>query len=152
MRGFMKIVAMIALGTIVLICGMNYRLNRVVQKNISEDLRNDGIDISVHYGSYLNRSQLVYDLKSVTTSNSQVDVFRVLFQTASVLQDRSFDEVILSCDGDSKFMLDGAYFSELGSGIWSAKCDVHLENLPEHVMYLSGASAYKQWSGVKAAG
>lgn len=95
--------------------GYNYvKLQAKMEEVISEDFRNQGIEVSVHYAGYLNPSVLVYDLRSVSGENSRADVFRVFCQFAEKLKSESFQEVELAFRGETRFKLDGDDFQELG--------------------------------------
>lgn len=75
---------------------------------------NHRIQASVHYQHYLNPSVLCFNLKE-TQGSSMMDVFLVLLQSAKSLNSHKFAKVELQYRGDLRFILDGEYFTQLGS-------------------------------------
>src|SRR5665648_755455 len=56
------------------IYGFNYfSLQSKMNDVLKDDPRNNGVEVSVHYGNYANPSILVYDLKSISNTNSMAD-------------------------------------------------------------------------------
>lgn len=75
----------------------NYlRLQSKMNEVIKSDQRNAGIDASVHYGSYVNTSKLVYDLKSLPSEKNFSDAFRILWSFSQKVPLDSFtnDELV----------------------------------------------------------
>jgi hypothetical protein len=77
---------------------------------------NENVRAWVHYQYYLNASVLSFDLRETGTS-SMMDVFVVFLQSAKVLQAHKFDKVELQYRGHTRFLIDGAYFTQLGSAL-----------------------------------
>lgn len=128
--------------------GWNYltlqsKMNEVLEK----DPRNNGVEVSVHYKSYVNPSVLVYDLRGISGTNSKLDVMRVLLQFADRVKDKKFDKVELAFRGETKFLLDGDYFQKLGRE-YSFQNPVYTTNhLPQNVKRPDGTEAFPTWTG-----
>lgn len=80
--------------------GWNYlTLQRKMAEVMEKDPRNKGVEVSVHYKTYVNPSVLVYDLRGISGTNSRLDVTRVLFQFAEQVKVRKFERVELAFRG-----------------------------------------------------
>jgi len=130
------------------IYAINYtQLQSKMNTVLKEDYRNSGIDVSVHYSSYVSSSTLVYDLKTVSGSNSPADVFRVLLQFANRIADKKFNTVELCFKGKAKFKLDGDYFQTIGKE-YSLQNPVYtMRTFPENLKFPDGRRAYSEWTG-----
>lgn len=95
-----KVIILIFIVLIILIFAivfsLNYQLQSKMNEVIKSDSRNKGIKVTVHYGSYINPSILVYDLKSVSPSNNKLDVFRVFLQFAEKMKSKQFKVIEIS--------------------------------------------------------
>jgi hypothetical protein len=114
---------------------------------IKDDPRNDGVEVSVHFGNYVNPSVLVYDLKSISGTNSMADVFRVFLQFAEKVQSKKFDVVELSFRGKTKFKINGAFFQTLGKEYLWQNPVYTMRTFPENLMNPDGSRAYSEWTG-----
>jgi len=114
---------------------------------VSSDPRNNGIEILVHYKWFIHPSILVFDLRSVSGSNSSADVTRSLLQSAGSLKRKEFEFVILSYKGNPKFMLKGDYFQTIGLEYGVQNPVYTLRTLPENVYTLEGKQAFGSWTG-----
>ena len=94
---------------------------------ISDDSRNNGIKVSVHYSWYMNPSILVYNLKSVSSDKSPADVFRAFLQFAEEVSDKNFKEI-------------GQEYS------WQNPIYT-MRTFPEHLSKPDGSRAYGVWTG-----
>jgi hypothetical protein len=123
----------------------------ILQSPMSEvldgDPRNEGIAVSVHFGKYINPSELVFNLKDVSGSNSQADVSRVLLQYAEALKTKGFARVILAYKGTQKFQLKGSYFRTLGEEYGTQNPVYTMRTFPENVYKLDGTAAFGTWTG-----
>ena len=128
--------------------GWNYlTLQSKMSEVLEKDPRNKGVEVSVHYKTYLNPSVLVYDLRGIAGTNSKLDVTRVLLQFTDQVKDKQFDKVELAFRGETKFLLDGDYFQKLGRE-YSVQNPVYTMNhLPENVKRPDGADAFSTWTG-----
>lgn len=142
----------IGFGTICLVLGAialwNYSsLYRPVTESLSDDPRNEGVEVIVHYQWFVNPNVIVFDLRSVSENNSPADVTRNLLQASKVLERRSFDHVLLSHRGTAKFILEGDFFKKLGTEYGVQNPMYTLRSLPENVLELDGTPAFGKWSG-----
>ena len=128
--------------------GWNYlTLQRKMAEVMDKDPRNKGVEVSVHYKTYVNPSVLVYDLRAVSGTNSRLDVTRVLLQFAEQVKDRKFERVELAFRGETKFLLDGDYFQELGREYSFQNPVYTMNHMPENLRRPDGARAFDTWTG-----
>jgi hypothetical protein len=127
---------------------LNYfSIIRPVNQVVDLDPRNAGVAVWVHYDRFLNTKALVYDLRSVSPTNSMTDVFRVLLQSAMALKTRRFERVELSFRGSPRFVLDGAYFQRLGEEYDSQNPVYTMRTFAANLYRTDGSKAYPEWSG-----
>lgn len=132
----------------VVVLAWNYlSLQRHASQVISQDPRNDGIKLRTHYQWLINPRVLVFDLRQVSGENSPADVTRILLQFAQRKKDATFDRVVLSYKGTSKFYLEGFYFQNLGVEYEFQNPVYTLRTLPENVYELNGSPAFGTWTG-----
>jgi len=122
---------------------LQFPMNDVIEK----DPRNKGVEVSVHYKTYINPSVLVYDLRAISGTNSKADVFRILLQFADKMKDRKFDKVELCYRGDTKFVIDGDYFQQLGREYGLQNPVYTMNHFPENLKLPDGTRAYETWTG-----
>jgi hypothetical protein len=125
----------------------HFQLQSPMNSVLKSDPRNDGIDVSVHYGNFIDPSTVVYDLRNVSGSNSPADVFRVLLQYAERLKGRQFDNIELAYKGTVKFKIEGNYFQTLGEEYGTQNVVYTVRTFPEHLKTPTGAQAYSEWTG-----
>jgi hypothetical protein len=137
---------------LIVILGAIYSFNYIglqtsMNEVLKDDPRNRGIDVNAHYQNYVNMSVLVYDLRALSDTNSKADVFRAFLQFASKMKERKFEKVELAFRGQTKFILSGDYFQELGleygyqNPIWT------INHFPENLRLRDGTRAYGTWTG-----
>jgi hypothetical protein len=130
------------------IYGWNYlALQSPMNEVLSEDSRNSGISVRVHYGYYIDLSALVFDLRAVLMTNSQVDVFRVLLQYTAKMKSSHYGKVHLAFRGETKFVLDGEYFQQLGQEYGAQNPAYTMRTFPAHLKRPDGSEAYGSWTG-----
>jgi hypothetical protein len=130
------------------IYGFNYfRLQSQMNDVLKDDPRNNGVEVSVHYGNYVNPSILIYNLKSISKMNSMADVFRVFLQFSEKVQLKKFDVVELSFIGKTKFKINGDYFQTLGKKYSWQNPVYTMRTFPENLINLDGSIAYPEWTG-----
>lgn len=122
-------------------------LQAAFNKAVESDHRNAAIEVRTHYGSYVNPSVLVFDVRSIDGEKSPTDVFRLLLQFASEVQDKEFQVVQLAHQGRTKFLLDGVYFRQLGSEYGTQNPVYTMRTLPENLLRPNGDQAYQRWEG-----
>lgn len=133
---------------IVAVYGWNYLMLQLpMSEVIREDGRNSGVSVSAHYNYYLDPSTLVYDLHKVSGTNSKADVFRVLLQYAVKMKARRYDRVYLAYSGETKFVLDGGYFQQLGEEYGTQNPVYTIRTFPSHLKRPDGSEAYGTWTG-----
>jgi hypothetical protein len=122
-------------------------LQRKMAEVLDKDPRNKGVEVSVHYKTYVNPSVLVYDLRGISGTNSRLDVTRVLLQFAEQVKDRKFERVELAFRGETKFLLEGDYFQELGREYNFQNPVYTMNHLPENLRRPDGTRAFGTWTG-----
>jgi hypothetical protein len=122
-------------------------LSRPVQSALGLDSRNQGIEVKVHYQSYVNPSRLCFDLRAVSGQNSMADVFRVLLQSSKALRSHEFQRVDLQYRGDVRFVLEGAYFKQLGDELDSQNPVYTMRTFTSHLYRPDGTKAFPEWTG-----
>lgn len=133
---------------VLLIAADNYfSLQSQMDAVLKEDPRNIGVEVSVRFRHYVERSVLVYDLRSLGAKNSIADVFRVLLQFAHSADSREFASVELAFRGQTKFLLTGRYFKRLGEEYESQNSVYTMRTFSENVLKPDGSSAYPTWTG-----
>ena len=129
--------------TAVNFAAVGYPLSRVIQT----DGRNAGISASAHYAHYINPSVVIFNLDSVSPSNTPMDVFRVFLQFAAEMKDRRFSRIELAHHGTTKFLVSGEYFAQLGTEYGEQNPVYTIRTFPEHLYRPDGNSAYGTWTG-----
>jgi hypothetical protein len=130
------------------IYGVNYvNLSKPVQYNLSQDERNEVVDIQVKYKYYIIPSTLVFNLKNVSEEAAAIDVFRVLLKTASSIQYKNFNVVELSYKGTMKFYIKGDYFQKIGKEYDEQNPVYTMRTLPENLFKPNGSHAYEKRTG-----
>ncbi|MCK4734295.1 MAG: hypothetical protein KAT65_17710, partial [Methanophagales archaeon] len=108
MKKLAIIIGVFVLASVVGIYSFNFfQLQLQMNDVLEDDPRNSGIEVSVHFGNYVNPSILIYDLESVSDTNSMADVFRVFLQFAERMEEKKFEAIELSFRGKTKFKIDG---------------------------------------------
>lgn len=72
---------------------------------------------------------------------------RMLFKAAEALQNRSYDSVVLAYRGEARFLMDGAYFQEIGATRQTQNPVYTMRTMQEHLSDPDGTPAFQQWSG-----
>ena len=130
------------------IAGWNYfGVQQPLSSVLAADSRNEGLSASAHYQWYVNSDVLVFDLRGLSDTNSQADVFRSMMHFAQAVQSRNFSKVILAYKSTPRFMLEGSYFKQLGVEFAYQNPVFTLRTLPEHVYNLDGTPAFGTWTG-----
>ena len=127
---------------------LNYiELQRPMNEVLEGDSRNAGVQVTVHYGTYVNPSVLVYDLRALSGTNSKIDVFRSFVQFAEKMKDKRFDRIELCFRGNTRFTLDGDYFQTLGREYGTQNPVWTMNHFPENLHLPDGSRAYSTWTG-----
>lgn len=119
---------------------VNYLLLQTkMNKVLSEDSRNDGLDVSLHYHQLFNYKQLVVNYKSTTPPATPLSIFRCLFQIAHTFSDNKFTKIIIAYHGKPKVTLDGESFDYLGNQYGSSAESMNmLLYLATNIRHLNG--------------
>lgn len=147
----MKKIAWVIIGVAIITGGIfalnHFTLEKPVTKTISSDVRNAGIQFTLHYKNYVNTDILVFNLKNISKDKAVADVFRVLLQTASALSETEFKTVELAFRGKTKFKIRGEYFHKIGIEYETQNPIYTMRTFPENVLNEEGEEAYSSWSG-----
>ena len=139
---------LIGIASILSIIIFNYMfLQRHMNDVISNDPRNKGVSVDVHYWNYINTKKLIYNLDGLSPNNSRADVFRILLQFAEEISSKKFNHVILACKGETKFYLKGDYFNKIGAEYSMQNPVYTMRTFPENVYSPTGEKAFSSWSG-----
>ena len=114
-------------------------LTQPFEEAVSQDSRNAGVSIRVHYKYYIDPFVVVFDLRKVSPDNSAMDVTRV--------KNRQYNSVTLAYSGKPKFSLGGEYFHWLGVEFGKENPVYMIRTMPEHVLKMNGAPAFSTWTG-----
>lgn len=123
------------------------RLQSPMNSVLASDPRNAGIDVSVHYGRYVQASVLIYDLHAYSGQNSHLDILRVLFQFAKATRSQTFKTVLLEFRGHERFILPGNEFRIIGEEFGTQNPVYTLRTLPEKLLTPDGNPAFGTWTG-----
>lgn len=124
-----------------------FSAQRPLSSALASDPRNGGLSEFAHYQWYVNPNVLVFDLRGVSETNSELDVLRSLLQYTQAVKSRNFSKVVLAYKGQPRFMLKGSYFKQLGVDYSHQNPVYTLRTLPEHVYNLDGTPAFGTWTG-----
>ncbi len=124
-----------------------FTLQRYMNSILTDDPRNNGVKVWVHYKWFINPTQLKYDLRDISGENSSLDVNRVMLQFAEKVKDKKFSKVYLAFKGSDKFYLEGNYFQNIGKEYEFQNPIYTLRTMPENIYLLNGDHAYGSWSG-----
>lgn len=142
------ILAAMIIGLIVTVFGVNYAmLGTKLATVVREDPRNAGVDMSVHYGYWVDPSTIVLNVNGLGDANSQMDVSRVVFHLSHALKDASPKRVVFAFRGTEKYYVDWPDFKELGTVVDGQNPVYLLMNFPSKVMSPDGSHAFGTWEG-----
>ena len=147
---FKKVVIVIFILLIVVfgIYFFNYtQLQLKMNDVIKYDPRNNGIVVNVHFARYFQKSEIVYNLKSVTSNKSKADVFRVFLQFTEKMKNKDFKQIYLTFRGETKFLLEGKYFKTLGEEYSFQNPVYTMRTFPENLKNPDKSQSYSEWTG-----
>lgn len=126
----------------------NYLLvHRDLALVLDSDPRNKGVVAYAHYDHYVEPNTIVLDLRSVSGTNSPVDVFRILLQFSRSQKETEYTAVKLAFRGEPKFLLRGSYFHTLGNEYDIQNPVYTMRTFPENLYRPDGTAAFSTWSG-----
>lgn len=111
------------------------------------DPRNAGISAWAHLKYGVLPGTLVFDLRGISPTNSMADVFRLLLQYAQTMQFSRFERVELAYRGQTRFVLEGDYFAQLGAEFGEQNPVYTMRTFTEHVYAPGGEAAFGTWTG-----
>lgn len=122
--------------------------NAVVFVPVHRALADEADASMIAYRRWLvSPSQVVLDVRSVEGTQSMAGMDRMLFKTAEALQDRSYDSVVLAYRGETRLLMDGPYFQEIGATRQTQNPVYTMRTMQEHLSNPDGTPAFQQWSG-----
>ncbi len=124
-----------------------FALTVPLNKVIKEDIRNTGVEVTVHYKNYINSNVLVFSVNRISGQNSKADVFRVFLQFAATQTKKSYNKVILAYRNQPKFYIDGSYYKLLGEEYGTQNPVYTIRTFPEKVYNIDGSKAFNEWTG-----
>lgn len=147
----MKTIFKVALSAALLVCVallFNWAtLDRIVQRELSQDIRNEHITVRMYHRWLVSPSSVVFDLRGVGPEASRLDVTRTILQAAKATQNRVFDKVFLAHNGEVKFYFEGRYFQRIGREHEYQNPIYTVRTIPENVYTLGGRHAFGVWEG-----
>lgn len=99
MKRYVYTIILVALIGVGIVLADYLRIAGPIKNKLSADPRNEGIELSGHYLSYVWPDALVLNIDKTGDSHTQMDVLRCVLQASQVLKDKNFKEVILACRG-----------------------------------------------------
>jgi hypothetical protein len=133
---------------VVIIWGLNrVFINGPLQRVVQNDPRNHSVQATAHWRWWVDPNVVIFDIQGLTGSASRIDVFRVFSQFAEAMKDRRYSRVILASQGQSKFILDGMYFQELGNQYSTEKPMYIMREFPTWVSTASGNHPFHEPNG-----
>lgn len=85
-------------------------MNEIIQGNQAFA----GMSVSAHYEYWIVPGVVVYDLKSLGSESTPLQVHTAFLEYAKVMKTREFEKVELRFQGSEKFSLDGSTFRKAG--------------------------------------
>ena len=136
--GFAGLLVILVLGYLGLWSANYYLLQSKVHKVITEDSRNEGLNIHVNFLHLYDYQKLVINYRNVAPPAGGQGIFRSLFQIAHHMSDRDFEEVIIAYHGVPRLMLDGDTFVSLGERYGTTKPIEMLILLATNLRFMNG--------------
>jgi predicted nucleic acid-binding Zn ribbon protein len=101
-------------------------VNDILQENASFR----GMKVSAHYQYYIVPGVVVYDLKSLSVTQTPIDVHTAFLEFAKKLKGKRYSRVDLSYQGITKFSVDGDSFMRMGEEYAKRNYEYVLYNVP----------------------
>lgn len=127
------------------VIGFNYIS---VHKYAKEALKgSDDIAVAGYYRNGVQINSVVWDLWDIRKGASTAYIMGRFFQFAEEMKDHGLSEVRLAYKGETKFILDGDDFKEIGES-YSWQNPVYISRtFPEKLKTPDGLPAYSTWTG-----
>ena len=91
-----------------------FLLQQPMNKILAANSAYDGMSVSAHYRYFFIPGEVTYDLRSIGSRQSTLDVHTALLEYAKTLKGRRFRNIRLSYQGVDKFSIAGDKFQKLG--------------------------------------
>jgi hypothetical protein len=122
--------------------------NALVSLPVARAIYDEKGAITVAYRRWLvSPTQIVFDVWSVDSAQSKLSMDRRLFKSAEALQNQSYESVVLAYHGKPMFVMEGAYFQEIGVSRQSRNPIYTIRTMQERLRYPNGATAFEVRSG-----
>lgn len=108
-------------------------MNQVLKQNAAFA----GMDVSAHYEYYVVPGVVVYDLQKISVRQTPIDVHTAFLEFAKKLKNKRYSRIELSYQGTTKYSIDGASFSQIGSEYAKRNFDYVLYKVP-HLFHSVG--------------
>jgi hypothetical protein len=95
----------------------------------------------------ISPSEIVIDVRSVEGTQSMAGMDRMLLKSAEALQDSSYDKAALAWRGETRFLMDGPYFQEIGATRQTQNPVYTMRTMQEHMSNPDEAPAFGTWTG-----
>jgi hypothetical protein len=112
-----------------------------------KDPRNSVVIAHAHFDGWINPQVVVFDITNVSDNATRLDVFRVLLAYSEALKEQRFDSVILSARGRKKFVIEGAYFQQIGQEYSRQNPMYTIRTFPLHLTAMDGSKPFSEYSG-----
>ncbi len=125
--------------------GVNYvRVHQPAQEALKYT---DEVSVASYYRFGVVPDAIVFDLRTVRYDASGALILGRFFKFAEEMKDRQFREVRLAYKGETKFILDGDDFHEIGQQNSFQNPLYTVRTFPSKLRAPDGTSAYSSWSG-----
>ncbi|MEI6640389.1 MAG: hypothetical protein WCL10_00030 [Novosphingobium sp.] len=122
--------------------------NAVITIPVSRALSDEEGSTTVAYRRWLiSPNQIVFDVWSVDGSQSMVAMDRRLFKAAEALKDSSYESVVLAYHGQTRLLMDGKTFQEIGANRQTENPIYTMRTMQEHIYNPDGSPAFGTWTG-----
>lgn len=118
-----------------------FTLHRPINEVLIDPETAKEIEIRVHYSWLFNVNKIVLDIRRVSPEIKAARMTRLLVDVSKQIRNKSFDYLVLSFEGDAKFMLDGRYVHNLADSPQSLLSI--MSTMPPKVLDLQGNSVFK---------
>lgn len=118
-------------------------LDEIEQKVLDRDTRNSAVDFNL----VAQDKRLTFSVEGANGAMSNMDVFRVVSQSAEALKNENFDEVIFAFRSTPRFKVNGEDFRTLGKEYGVQNAAYVIRTWPSKLLALDGKPAYESHRG-----
>lgn len=141
--GFLKFLGGIILAC-ALIAGTSYAR---IQVGADKAARQNDITVAAYYRFGVIPDSIVYDLWQVGGKESPASIMGSFMRFAQEMKDREFREIHMAWRGQSRFILDGDDFAEIGRDLDRQNPLYTLRTFPQKLRKPDGTKAFSTWTG-----